>query len=343
MKTRRRRRTAFSRAMSVCLLSMTVGIAIKGAAADGGSSRSSWRIVALCGVLAALAVVAAALLLLLKHRGRRRTDDGVTCSNMPQTGAEETGDAMETPQLPAVQIAKFHNIGRRSGQQDSLGVAGLSDGVLAVVADGMGGLASGDEVSQCVVASMLKEAVELAPGQMDGALGGMVQRVNEAVNALLGPERIYRSGSTMVAVLVRDGFFHWASVGDSRIYLYRGGRIFQLNQEHTYEVELNRMVMRGEITREEADNDPQKRGLTSFFGMGRLRYVDESAGPIRLEAGDRLLLMTDGVFNKLTDDTIAEIIKEDTEVEHIAIALEERVAALQDPLQDNFTALILGW
>lgn len=343
MRTQRKKQTVFSGMLSVCPFLLSVGIAIKGAAVDRAFLGEPWQVIVLCTVGMALAVTGIALLRVSRRRRKGETKDATTGVNSSKFREAEVKNTNELPQLPMVQIAKIHNIGCRPNQQDSLGVAGLSDGVFAVVADGMGGLAAGDEVSQCVVTSMLKEAATLTPGQMDGAMDGMVQNVNEAVNTLLGPQRIYQSGSTMVAVLVRNGFFHWASVGDSRIYLYRGGRLFQLNQEHTYEVELRQRVMRGEITRAEADTDPQRRGLTSFFGMGRLRYVDISIKPIRLEVGDKLLLMTDGIFNKLTDETMAGLINADPDVEQVAVTLEKRVANLHDPSQDNFTAVILGW
>ena len=244
-----------------------------------------------------------------------------------------------------VQIGRLHNIGRRSVQQDSLGSMALDggSGAFAVVADGMGGLSGGDQVSQSIVMSMLQRAGSLGPGQLNGELNAMVRSANEEINQKLGANGIYRSGSTVVAVLLRGNVFHWISVGDSRIYLYRGGSLLQLNQEHTYAVELMQRVMNGEITAAEAAGDPQRHGLTSFIGMGKLKYVDASMRPIILQSGDRILLMTDGVFNNLPETAMADTLRRNPDVRQAAKVLEEQVLALQDAAQDNFTAIILGF
>lgn len=320
-------------------------------------------ILAVCVAAAAVvlaAVIAAAVIVSRKKKGSRR-QQGIPAAEISRTedirreperrdmanhqhtvpGAQTGGQKSSG----AVQIGKLHNIGRRSAQQDSMGSMSLADGsgVFAVVADGMGGLSGGDQVSQGVVMSMLQQAGSLGPGQMDGVLSAMVRGANEEINRQLGPDGIYRSGSTVVAVLVRGGAFHWISVGDSRIYLYRGGSMLQLNQEHTYEVELMQRVMNGEMTAAEAAGDPQRRGLTSFIGMGRLKYVDASRRPVLLQSGDRILLMTDGVFNNLPETAMADTLRRNPDVQQAAKILEEQVLALQDPAQDNFTAVILGF
>ncbi len=248
----------------------------------------------------------------------------------------------ELSALPELQVASFTNVGKRESQQDSKDYRMLPDGVLAVVADGMGGLMDGDKVSKCVVTSMLKDVESLRPGQLNGVLRTLILRANDDVNQMLGPDKIYRSGSTMVAVLVRDGYFHWASIGDSRIYLYRDGNALQVNQEHTYEVELFNRASNGDIPYEAIKKDPQRRGLTSFFGMGQLKYVDMSNRPIKIKHGDRILLLTDGVFNRIPEDALAEIIRKNEDAKKLAETLEKEVLALNDPVQDNFTAIVIA-
>ena len=341
-------------------------------AVTGASGGISPAILAVCGGAAAVVVAAVAAALVVssgKKKGARGQQDVPVAAisrtenirreperrDMPSyqdkknTAQAVPGQGVQPEDQKnaygAVQLGKLHNIGRRSSQQDSSGSMSLDGGtgVFAVVADGMGGLSGGDQVSQGVVMSMLQQAGSLRPGQMDGVLSAMVRSANEEINRKLGPDGIYRSGSTVVAVLVRGNVFHWISVGDSRIYLYRGGSMLQLNQEHTYEMELMQRVMNGEITAAEAANDPQRRGLTSFIGMGRLKYVDASLRPIVLQSGDRILLMTDGVFNNLPESAMADILHRNPNVQQAAKVLEEQVLALQDAAQDNFTAIVLGF
>lgn len=238
-------------------------------------------------------------------------------------------------------VGKLHNIGMRSSQQDSLGVTGYSGGLFAVVADGMGGLSDGDKVSQKVVLTMLQDAVKLSGGKTGGMLWHMTAHANREVNHMLGAANQYKSGSTLIAVLVEKGSFQWISVGDSRIYLYRQGQLLQMNREHVYEVDLRHKAVNGLMSFAEAAADPQKKHIASFIGMGELKYVDSCMRPAPTCAGDRLLLMSDGVFNTLSEEEIRAVLLRGENAENTAALLEEQVLARRNPKQDNFTAVIL--
>jgi serine/threonine protein phosphatase PrpC len=238
-------------------------------------------------------------------------------------------------------IGKIHNIGRRSGQQDSLGITEFDGGTLAVVADGMGGLADGDKVSQKIVMTMLQDAAQLKTGDTTNRLYEMVAHVNREVNQMLGEENRYKCGSTLIAVLVEKGYFQWISVGDSHIYLYRGGKLLLLNREHVYEVDLLTQAVNGEVSFAEVVHDPKRKGLTSFIGMGELKLVDGSRNRLEIQQGDMLLLMSDGVFNTVSESIIEQTIRETKDAAEAAARLEEKVLARQNTKQDNFTAIIM--
>ena len=242
-----------------------------------------------------------------------------------------------------VRVGTLHNIGARPYQEDSLGTSTLSDGVLAVVADGMGGLSGGDKVSQCIVRSMLQQASMLRPGQFDGALEQMLANVNQEVNQMLGPDGLYKSGSTFLAVLLRNDRFHWITVGDSRIYLYRCGHLTQLNQEHNRGQELILRAAAGEMSFTDARSAAKKSSVTSFIGMGKLKYVEKSIRSIPLAPGDRVLLMSDGVFNTLTDQGIASVLADHPDAQAAADELERLVTQFGSKKQDNFSAVILSF
>lgn len=235
----------------------------------------------------------------------------------------------------------LHHIGGRPYQEDSWGILPLNDGCLAVVADGMGGLSAGDRVSKKIVDTMMLLGKQLKSDQKNGILGEMLERVNNDVNEMLGPEGIYKSGSTFLAALIRENCFHWISVGDSRIYFYREGCLTKLNQEHNLGQELFMKAARGEITFEQAQRDPERNRLTSFIGMGRLRYIDQSMEWIELEPGDCIILSTDGVFNTISDEDIAEVIRKYDDAQLITDELERRILEKKNPRQDNFTAIVM--
>ncbi len=281
--------------------------------------------------------IAAIVVLSVKIRSLERAD----------TGAEDYRNTCMVSEAAvadtAVKLGMIHNVGARPYQEDSLGFDYLDDGGLAVVADGMGGLSAGDKVSQKIVQTMLAYSRKLQPIQMDGILEAMVQGVNAEVNRMLGPAGIYKSGSTLLAVLFRKQRFHWITVGDSRIYLFRNGQLTKLNQEHNLGNELLNKAVRGEISYEEARSAKKKGSVTSFIGMGKLKYIDKSLRSIALERGDRILLMTDGVFNSLPEQQMTAILSQIQDVQMVAREFERLIQQKAHPKQDNFTALILGF
>ena len=243
------------------------------------------------------------------------------------------------------EIGKVHGIGGRDYQQDSLGHTRVlnGSGILAIVADGMGGLSNGEQVSQQIVMDGLGYGAAMTGLSEGNPLLGMVGQINTNVNRMLGPEGIYKCGSTLIAVLVAQDQFHWVSVGDSRIYLYREGYVNQLNTDHDLFQQWMPEILAGTRSYVEAARNPDGRKLTSFIGMGELKYVDYSRQPIDLRQGDRLVLVTDGVYGTVPPEQLADILKANLEVSDAAKVLERRIRDARMPHQDNYTALILGF
>ena len=243
------------------------------------------------------------------------------------------------------EIGKVHGIGGRDYQQDSLGHTQILNGigVLAIVADGMGGLSNGEQVSQQIVMDGLGYGAAMTGLSEENPLLGMVGQINTGVNRMLGPERIYKCGSTLISVLIAQDQFHWISVGDSRIYLYREGFVNQLNTDHDLFQQWMPEILAGTRSYAEAARNPDGRKLTSFIGMGELKYVDYSRQPIDLRQGDRLVLVTDGVYGTVPPEQLAGILKANPEVSNAAKVLERRIRDARMPHQDNYTALILGF
>lgn len=243
------------------------------------------------------------------------------------------------------EIGKVHGIGGRDYQQDSLGHTRIlnGSGILAIVADGMGGLSNGEQVSQQIVMDGLGYGAAMTGLSEGNPLLGMVGQINTNVNRMLGPEGIYKCGSTLIAVLVAQDQFHWVSVGDSRIYLYREGYVNQLNTDHDLFQQWMPEILAGTRSYVEAARNPDGRKLTSFIGMGELKYVDYSRQPIDLRQGDRLVLVTDGVYGTVPPEQLADVLKANPEVSDAAKVLERRIRDARMPHQDNYTALILGF
>lgn len=247
--------------------------------------------------------------------------------------------------VETVSVGKLHEQGERSGQQDCFGISDealmQTHGVLAVVADGMGGLSDGDKVSTAVVESVL-DGFFLYQGKCtpEQLLFMLAQQAVEGVNQLLGPAGISKSGSTLVMGLIRESAFSFLTVGDSRISLYRQGILMQLNREHIYKNKLALDAINGEIPLQDIYTDSRGSGLTSFLGMGKLQYIDFPAEPVRLIAGDKLLFMSDGVYNALENEELIKCLEADSE--EAAGRIHEAIQEKGYSNQDNYTAVIIG-
>ncbi len=240
-----------------------------------------------------------------------------------------------------VQVAKLHEQGARRNQQDCFAVSPTEfadrQGLLAIVADGMGGLEHGERVSQAAVSAALN-GFFTASGSHEQVLLDLLGRAVNDVDALLGPEGLTRSGSTMVMGLLRDELFDFISVGDSRICLLRDGALYELNREHTYKAELAAKAASGAIELREVYEHPKRGGLTSYLGMGDIKYVDMPTRALPVRDGDKIVLMTDGVYNAVSDKELVTALSGANPADELRAIISSKGYTNQD----NYTAVVLS-
>ncbi|MFO1443835.1 serine/threonine-protein phosphatase [Bacillus sp. Bva_UNVM-123] len=242
------------------------------------------------------------------------------------------------------------HIGWRLEQQDTVGFSNLHDeafiyqfGALAVLADGIGHLLRGKDVSQIAVQTFIEHYLHTPYiHTIPEKLASSVEAANDAVlhfareNGLEG-----RVGTTIAAAVVYKANLYWLSVGDSRIYLCQESSITQLTTDHIYAKELDEKAANGSITFEEAINDPQRENIVSYLGIERLEEIDISLEPIHLNKGESILLCSDGLYQSITIDEILMTFRsfptQDAAERLIEIALSK-----QKPNQDNVTAVIFS-
>lgn len=246
--------------------------------------------------------------------------------------------SVEVRGLGTVSAGCVQHQGAREYQEDSVGFTPVDgdpmDSFLAVVADGMGGMASGSFVSGWTVRRMLE--AEIGSGQTP-----VYQQLTEAARRISGEIAAggSRGGSTMAAVFLDRSGVHICSVGDSRVYLQRGGVLTQLTEDGDYMNVLLGRVINGELTMAQAAKDSEKDSLTQFMGGGVNIQPDVNVIPIRPEAGDRLLICSDGVYNALSDKTLMQSLT--LTAAGAAEDIMGRVLARGFSNQDNLTAAVL--
>jgi len=290
-----------------------------------------------CGVVAACAVVAAALIARAngkKPAAARADEASANTGPRPEVNVER-----ET--LPIAAVGNVHGIGSRPDQQDAFGVSSIANnklvkekGILAIVADGMGGLKNSGEISQTIVRSALKRFSEFSGNQRETLL-----MLGANINGLANDSFDGGTGTTFIAASIRDDLLDFISIGDSRIALCRGSSLLALNRVHNYAADLDSAAARGQVSVTSAMNDPKRARLTSYVGMNEPKAVDMPAAPIQLSKGDRVIIMTDGVFGTLSDAEIASALE--AGAPEAALRLEALIKEKKKENQDNYTAIII--
>ena len=217
----------------------------------------------------------------------------------------------------------------RHSNEDSF----LMRGSLFMVADGMGGAAAG-EVASTMCAEAFAE-LDLIRQRGSDALEHAVSRANRRINEMAATDPGGAGlGTTVVAALVDDeARVSFASVGDSRIYLYRDGELRQLSEDHSVVGEL---VASGRISEEEAAIHPQRSVITRVLGAEPTVQIDTFLLDGR--DGDVVLLCSDGLNSMVPDDRIAELIEEGGTAEETVRRLVR--GALAGGGEDNVTVLL---
>jgi protein phosphatase len=190
---------------------------------------------------------------------------------------------------------------------------------LFVVADGMGGHAGGGTASRLAVETI--RGVVRTARERDSTLFGsgapvdasavpdvLRQAVEEACAVIFrtaqGDPELAGMGTTVTAALVDGRTAYVAHVGDSRCYLVRDGRIYQVSEDHSL---VNEQLKAGAITEDEAKHSRFKNIITRSVGFEQQVQVDLMG--VELEAGDRLVICCDGLSNLVDDPEILEIVQ----------------------------------
>jgi serine/threonine protein phosphatase PrpC len=200
-----------------------------------------------------------------------------------------------------------------------------------LVADGMGGHDNGRFASHAIVESARAASLPESLEDACYALGGAIHAANERIYAA-SREAGKMMGSTVVALVVREGEFAVMWAGDSRAYLYRGDQLIQLTRDHS---QVQELMDRGMLTPEEAADHPMRHVLARAVGVQPTLEIDAIRDQVA--KGDLFLLCSDGLHGVVEDAEIAAILREHGNAG--AQALIE--ASLERGAPDNVTVVLV--
>jgi PPM family protein phosphatase len=249
-----------------------------------------------------------------------------------------------------IEVAGETNVGmKRTHNEDSFSI--IEDAGLYIVADGMGGHASGEVASKMAVdslkeffASTAQDPERTWPYKMDRSKGYEENRLITGIK--LANLRIYESaqrdprqrgmGTTIVTMFAVEDGVYVAHVGDSRGYRIRDGKIEQLTEDHSL---LNDYIKMKRLTPEEIANFPHKNVIVRALGMKDTVKVDTRYEQPR--AGDTYLLCSDGLSGPVTDPDMLDIVTSSSDLKTAASRLIQRANEHGGP--DNITCVLARW
>jgi protein phosphatase len=212
--------------------------------------------------------------------------------------------------LDVMEVAALTDVGRvRSANEDAYGLC--AEAGFFVVCDGMGGAAAGEVASRTAVAVALEGLCGTLNQEQRGddlrrLLEGAVAAANQRVFSHAEREpALHGMGTTLVALLVREGLAYIAHVGDSRCYRFRSGTLERQTQDHSL---VDEQVRLGQMTLAEAEQSPFRNVITRAIGTRSTVAVDIEEVPT--QPGDMFLLCSDGLTKELPDMRISELLHE---------------------------------
>lgn len=242
---------------------------------------------------------------------------------------------------------KSHVGRRRKINEDSYLLA--PDLGLYVIADGMGGHKAGDVASRLAVDTMADYWKKVKSGEDPSLLEPIKDNISEAAKHLVNSVQLaniiiheaqkkpeyHRMGTTVSALLMEKGCIWAANVGDTRVYLFGKGRLIQVSEEHSLQAEEREMGLEQSLTY----TNPLLKGMLTRV-LGLREKVEIYISPLRPEAGDLILMCSDGLTNYLSEQSISAVL------EDLSLSLERKVDVLIDEANragggDNISVILL--
>ena len=243
----------------------------------------------------------------------------------------------------SLEVAILSEPGGRRNNEDACGYWSSASQFCAVLADGAGGHGGGDVASRLAVQNLLS-GFSREPSASGPELSRLVRQANQAVIEGRASSTAVEHMHTTIVCLVIDflnGRTDWAHAGDSRLYWFRGGRLAERTQDHSF---VQSLVDAGLIREDETRAHPKRSVLRSALGSEDDTLELSDSQPSRTVAdGDAFLLCSDGVWEYLTDELLERLLAAVQTPQEWLAAIEQAIheATIEIKSHDNYTALAI--
>ena len=230
--------------------------------------------------------------------------------------------------------------GGREKNEDRMGYCYTRDAGLFALADGMGGHPEGEVASQLALQTLAARFQREAKPRLDEPLRFLQECIMHGHHQLLryATERglLDTPRTTVVACLLQGNAAFWAHCGDSRLYLVRGDKLVARTRDHSYS-ELQETLAQVVPMSDRVNRNV----LFTCLGSPGKPVVD-TAGPLIMQPGDRVMLCSDGLWGSVPDHVIAEVLAQRPIADAVP-ELVERALRAAGPKSDNVTVLAVEW
>lgn len=207
-------------------------------------------------------------------------------------------------------------------------------GGLFAVCDGMGGEEFGEKASLFAVENLK----EFQNKDFEKYVNEYIGKANKRICDMIEENNGTRSGTTLALIYINNGKFVSYNIGDSRVYVYRNGKLMQVSEDHTRTAQMIKM---GVMTKEQASTHKDRHVLTQHLGIFEDELIIQAYKSEKAEIvnNDMYLLCSDGLTDMLQDSEIENILKKElTAKEYVEMLIN---AALENGGKDNVTVGII--
>ena len=191
---------------------------------------------------------------------------------------------------------------KRKLNQDRFLIKKLKGGIVAALADGMGGEPGGEKASALAV-SGINAIKQITENREINSMGKIFHQIDQQIlTASRTDHDTENMGTTLTALYINGRSAYWTHVGDTRIYLFRHRKLIQVTSDHTF---AKFLLDEGEITPEQAKTHYSQHILEQCMGHGE---INPETGVMPLEQNDLILLSSDGLHKPLGNSIIQLIL-----------------------------------